>query len=393
MKKLESLLGQIRPDVTDALDVTTQLETLGYNHQRVQQHFELRNTFELGRQLFKIIPKRGFFPSPQTRPWPWAAYLLVVVGIGLALSISLGSWIKLMTLFIWSFVFCSLLNQNRNLPKKNQRRLFSLALIVGLGLIILGYVLWPGNPTFNARLLFWWLLNLRLWHQPSPTWHLAPLLLLGALSFLWPAGSIGMILVLSLLFWPNLTWPKSSTWYYLRPQLKSLGLHFIYAVAQALLISYLVYSTATPWLGLGIIGTIILTSEWLERTFTGTMQRLLWSSKTREDYHAQLFSSLSVWIQVFLVLVFLVSLVSLRLFNLTDLSFIHFALLGLATGLSLFLFKLKRHLLVTSGVSLAAGLAWLGLPFWIVMFGLIIIFLTGMMLFIMRVERSGLAIL
>jgi hypothetical protein len=388
--KLESLISRIRPDVTDALDTTTQLETLGYNRHRTRHEFAANNTFELGKALFSILPKQGFFPKLQATPIPYLRYLLIVLGI----LLSLGSSPPLsgfMILLAWSLVFSRLLGQATSESKKTYDRLFTLALLSGLLLMSLDHLINPKLPKDIALLLFWWNLNLSFWQRSKIYW-LFSLLLLGMLSLIWPTLALLGLLAFSLLFLPKLNLPKASTWSYLKEHTGGLLLTILYALAQAYLLWHVI-THAAPWWSVLILTGAILISEWLEHSFSHHLKVLLWSSKNREDYHARLFSSLGFWGQVALVVLFIAALMVLRGFKLIDLSMLNVALLAITIGSSFLLLRLEQLFFVAIGFAIAGLLVFLGFPLWPVMLGLLIIFLVGMMLIIMRVEASGISIL
>jgi hypothetical protein len=390
---LETLLARIRPDVTDALDTTTQLETLGYNRYRVKRDFNFKNTFELGKELFRLLPKRGFFPSLLATPIPLLRYLLIFLGVLLSLATSSPFLdVGLMALFTWSLIFSRLLGQATIESKKTYSRLFTLALLSGLLLIILSS-LNKINLKDIALLLFWWNLNLSFWQQPKIYWRLFLLLALGAFIFISPIILLIALLAFSLFFLPQLDLPKPSTWQYLKDNLWGLLLTALYALGQAYILWYLVKSSAHPWNNLLLLTGIVLASEWLETSLIDTLRNLLWNSKNREDYHERLLSSIRFWGQMTLILISVGILLALKVFATLPLLSLGFALLGLSIGLSFILLRLEQLFLVAIGFMIAAFLVFLGFPLWIVMLGLILIFSTGMMLLIMRVESSSISIL
>ncbi len=392
-QSLEALIARIRPDVTDALDTTTQLETLGYNRYRVKRDFNFRNTFELGQELFRLLPKRGFFPNLQATPMPLLRHLLVFLGMLLSLSTSSPLvWAGFMALFAWSLIFSRLLGQAHT-ERKTFARLFTLALLSGLALIILSSLVTAIDLKDIALLLFWWNLNLCFWQQPKIYWRLFLLLVLGALIFFWPIIGLITLLAFALFFLPQLDLPKASTWQYLKDNLLGLVVTALYALGQAYIVWYLVTSSSHPWINLVLLTGIVLASEWLEHSLMGTLRNLLWNSKNREDYHAHLLSSLRFWGQVTLILISIIILLAINVFGSTPILEVGFAWLGLSIGLSFILLKLEQLFLVAVGFVIAAFLIFLGFLLWLVMLGLVLIFLTGMMLIIMRVEGSSISIL
>ncbi len=389
MKSIESLISRIRPDVTDSLDTTTQLETLGYNRYRVKRDFKLKTTFELGRDLFRIMPKRSFLPNLQPSSSPLLRQLLIFVGLVLTFIASPKIW-PLMVLLVWSLISHPLLEQARAEERKTFARLFTIIFISGLLLIILSNVLAPIDLQTNALLLFWWNLGLSLWRPPKIYWRLL-LILLGVLSLVSPALATIGLLAFSLMFIPALRSPKASTLKYLNDHLWMLLPTIFYALGIAYLLGNLMTSSKL-WLGFLVLTTIFFLSEWLERSLIYSLQKFLWSSHSREDYHAKIFSSLGFWGQILLVLGFVAVLLVLKFFNLSLHPLLPFALLGWTMGLGLILLRLEQLFLVATGFAVAALVVFLGFPFWLVMLGLVLIFLTGMMLIIMRVEGSSTSI-
>ena len=146
MKSIESLISRIRPDVTDSLDTTTQLETLGYNRYRAKRDFNLKNTFELGRDLFRIVPKRSFLPSLQPSPSPLLRQLMIFLGLVVTFIASPEMW-PLSVLLVWSLISHPLLEQARAEERKTFSRLFSIIFISGLLLIILCQFVCPDRPS------------------------------------------------------------------------------------------------------------------------------------------------------------------------------------------------------------------------------------------------------
>ena len=208
-----------------------------------------------------------------------------------------------------------------------------------------------------------------------------------------PALATLGLLVYGLLFVPALDLPKASTMRFLKGHLWMVIPTILYALGIAYLLGHLIASSTQVWLGLLLLTAIVFFSEWLERSLVYNLQKLLWNSHNREDYHAKIFSSLGFWGQILLVLGFIAILLVLKFFNPSWLPLWHFILLGWSMGLGLFLLRLEQHFLVATGFALTALLVILGFPFWLVMLGLVLIFLTGMMLIIMRVEGSSTSIL
>jgi hypothetical protein len=389
---LESLIPKIRPDVADWLDTTTQLETLGYNRYRSKRLFDLDSTFELGQQLFKIIPKQRFLPTLKSSSKPLLKHALIIVGMSLLAISNPTQWFGFLALFCWTVVFGQLFSQILDASKTAFGRLYTLAWISGVLLIAMAHFIQPLEFKTLCLLLVWCWTSLSFWKTPRSHWHFFVLLLLAGLSLFWTHLGLVLLLAFGLVFAHRLEQPKQSTWNYLKDQSWDLLFWFMYGLGQAYLL-WSVLSSPRPWPGLIALGLIVLISEWLESVSIDELKHLLWHSRNREDYHARLFSSLGFWIQIMLLVALIATLLIAKTMTFIPLPVLGASFLGLAIGLSFFLLRLEESMFVAFGFFIATLLVFFGLPLWLVMLGLVLFFLTGMMLIIMRVERAGLSIL
>jgi hypothetical protein len=392
-------------NAADPFELAAQLESLGYNRYRVKREFGLRNTFELAERLFALTPRRPRLivaPPKVASPFWWQFATLVALTLSLLLysaatitpNDGMFAW-----LLVWTMTGHYLTNNLETADFNTKKRIFTLLLVVGF--VGLAITLYAVRATFleAAIGLLWWQLPATFWLSTfAPRQRLRPLvvsILAGFAFFIPPLASLGLLLCAALLlFAPFLARPRATTFQYLSHRWHAAAFPALLGLGQSILLLHLFSNAEHPLAGLALIVITVLAASWLETSFKRSVARALWRTKSREELRANLFRSLSFFLRLLIIILFLGLL---ALFNLLlplySTSLLPFMVLAFALAFSLLLLGFGDVFLPATGFIIASLLVLAGIPFLGVVTALTAILALGVVLYITKVERYGVDLL
>jgi hypothetical protein len=392
-------------NAADPFELAAQLESLGYNRYRVKREFGLRNTFELAEHLFALTPRRprlGVSRHSVASPFWWQFATLVALALSLILYRGFNvtpHYLMFGWLLTWTVTGRYLMNNLETADFSTKKRIFSLLLGVGfVGLAVICYWL---QTTFleTAIGVIWWQLPATFWlnsfAQGQPLHHFVVTILAVFALFLPPLASLVLLLLAALLlFAPILARPKATTFHYLTHRWQALALPALLGIGQSILLFHLFSNTQHPLAGFLLIVVTVLTASWLETSFKRSVAKALWTTKSREEFQANVFRSLSFFLRLFVLILLLGLLVLLNLLlPLYSTTLLPFIILAFALAFSLLLLGFKDVFLPATAFTIASLLVLAGISFLWVVTALTAILALGVVLYITKVERYGVDLL
>lgn len=392
-------------NAADPFDLAAQLESLGYNRYRVKREFGLRNTFELAERLFALTPRRPRLTTTQhsvASPFWWQAATLFALALSLLLYQSFNvaphplmfAW-----LLIWTMTGNYLMRNLETADFNTKKRIFTLLLVIGfLGLAVALYAL---QATFleTAIGLLWWQLPATFWPSsfaPSQRLrHFVVSILVVFALFIPPLASVVLLLLAAiLLFAPFLARPKANTFQYLATRWQAVALPALLGLGQSILLLHVFPNSKHPFAGLLLIVVTVLATSWLETSFKRSVANTLWKTKSRREFQATLFRSLSFFLRLLIIMLFLGLLVLLNLLlPLYSTTLLPFIVLAFALAFSLLLLGFNDVFLPATAFIIASLLTLAGISFLWVVTALTAILAFGVVLYITKVERYGVDLL
>jgi hypothetical protein len=392
-------------NATDPFELAAQLESLGYNRYRVKREFGLRNTFELAERLFALTPRRPRLATTQhsvASPFWWQFATLVALALSLLLYSSSDitpHYAMFAWLLTWTVTGHYLIRNLGTADFSTKKRIFTLLLVIGfVGLAVTAYLLQLTLLEVALGLL-WWQLPATFWlsgFAPRQRLrHFVVSILAGFAFFIPPLASVVLLLLAaSLLFAPFLARPRETTFQYLANRWHVVAFPALLGLGQSILLLHLFPSSRYPLVGLALIVVTLLVTSWLEASFKRSVAQALWRTKSRREFQANVFRSLSFFLRLFVLLLLLGFIL---LFNLLlplyTTNLLPFIVLAFALAFSFLLLRFGDVFLAATGFTITSLLILAGIPFLSVVTALTAILALGVVLYITKVERYGVDLL
>ncbi|MGL4609825.1 MAG: hypothetical protein ACRCYY_09095 [Trueperaceae bacterium] len=424
LNRLARQLYHVCRNATDPLELAAQLESLGYNHYRVEREFGLTSTFELAEHLFAITPRRPHLIVPQHSVrtplwWQVPTCFAFVVTVALYYVFQLPPPLPLFSwLLAWSLGGSYLL---RSLAGSQvQQRGFRIMLVMGF-LGVIGSLWFSNRDSFETQhILLHTILGLLWWQLPATFWSLplsvssakflkhfiVPLplrhvlvvaLALGAFALPFSISlfmvSVASLVLLAPWFLPRKTSRKqkkmrlpSSSW-------KTFAFPALLGLGQSLLLSHLVASSSYPLSTFIIAAVTLLVTNWLETSLKLSIADALWFAKSNEEFQVRVFRSLDFFLHLLSIILFVGILLFLSYLLPLHETPLHLVLFNLALGLSFLLLGFQGVVFPACVFSIASLCVLIGLPFLLVVIALTAILGIGVVLYILKIERYGVSLL
>ena len=398
---LSQLVRSLYPraqEAADALELSTELERLGFTHKRVKQTFGMESVFDLASYIYSRVARKPADPLRHTSRLGFLPFRQLCLGIAALITAFLGAEgqlnnVSVIWLLAWGMAGTYVL-EHKAASLQTAKGTLAVVVLGLLGLVFSWLMATIGFTDIVLGLL-WWSLAAHLWlHKLSAhsgVWAVATLAAAASSSFM-PFIGLGLLLILSLTpFIPFLMVGEGEG-------ALNAGLTIsltIYALALAYFIVQVFerYNSEAMW-GSLVLVAVSFGMVWLNVWLRRVLRHALWQSQNTETYMQAIWRGSSLLPRVFLIVASLVIFYFLQTEGESlGRHLAVYALLGINLGLSLTLVHLGNLLTPGALFVLACIGLWLGLPMLWLLIGLWLALVVATVLELRDVESYSMSLL